>query len=137
MHYLALGLKKGFKFTGKKLVRVSFKVWNFVAMDERKDIRSLLEQLHDRITVFQKADIRDQLVEYVNYLLLYDFNRLVQLLYQVDVDESRLKELLQGNREADIAHSITDEIIERQLKKKTIPPPDVNPDPAVPDDGKW
>ena len=46
-----------------------------------------------------------------------DFQKLVNVLYRVDVNERKLKYLLQENVGADAAVIIADLIIERQLEK--------------------
>lgn len=62
-------------------------------------------------------DVRSKLVSFINNLISKDFNALVQLLYRVDVNEKRLKELLKQNENIDAAVIITDLIISRQLQK--------------------
>jgi hypothetical protein len=49
--------------------------------------------------------------------LLHDFNKLVQILYKIDVNEQRLKELLQANPQTDAAVIIADLLIQRQQEK--------------------
>ena len=63
------------------------------------------------------GDLRNQLISYINELINHDFNGLVQLLYRIDVNEKRLKELLKQNEIADAAIIIADLIISRQLQK--------------------
>jgi len=62
-------------------------------------------------------DLRNQLISFINDLINEDFNALVQLLYRVDVNEKKLKELLKQNENADAAVIIADLIISRQLQK--------------------
>lgn len=57
------------------------------------------------------------LAVYINELILHQFNRLVQLLYRIDVSESKLKLLLKEHPEQDAGLLIARLIIERQLKK--------------------
>ena len=63
------------------------------------------------------GDLRNKLISYINELINHDFNGLVQLLYRIDVNEKRLKELLKQNEIADAAIIIADLIISRQLQK--------------------
>ncbi|KAA9041654.1 hypothetical protein FW778_06430 [Ginsengibacter hankyongi] len=62
-------------------------------------------------------DLRNQLISFINDLINEDFNALVQLLYRVDVNEKKLKELLKENENADAPVIIADLIITRQLQK--------------------
>ena len=69
------------------------------------------------IESLQKDDVYQQLVEYINGLINADFEKLVQLLYRIDVSEAKLKALLQANPQEDAAKMIANLIIERQLQK--------------------
>ncbi len=42
----------------------------------------------------EKQQLQQQLVAYINELITTDFNRLLQVLYKVDIDEQKLKTLL-------------------------------------------
>ena len=61
--------------------------------------------------------LKQQLQQHINYLINNDFERLVQLLYTIDVDEKKLKVLLQQHQGIDAAEIISDMMIERQLQK--------------------
>jgi stress response protein SCP2 len=61
--------------------------------------------------------MRQQLQAAINELIKSDFQKLVNVLYRVDVNERKLKYLLQENVGADAAVIIADLIIERQLEK--------------------
>ena len=54
---------------------------------------------------------------YINEMLLHRFNELIQLLYRVDIDEQKLKKLLQENSDQDAGDIIARMIIERQVQK--------------------
>jgi len=87
-----------------------------LVMNDIEQIEQLLNQ-NKQLTVVQKENLRDQLVNLINLLLLHDFNGLVQVLYRVDVSEQKLKKLLQKNQTTDAAVIITDLLIERQEEK--------------------
>jgi hypothetical protein len=70
--------------------------------------------LPDVVTLDQ---LKSSLAVYINSLINTDFNKLVSLLYRIDVNEVKLRQLLDNNRESDAAAIITDLIIERQLQK--------------------
>jgi hypothetical protein len=58
-----------------------------------------------------------QLSDYINQLILVNFERLVQLLYRIDVSEAKLKYLLKENPNEDAGRIIALLIIERQIQK--------------------
>ena len=62
-------------------------------------------------------EIISQLISFINDLINKDFNALIQLLYRIDVNEKKLKDLLKQNENADAALIITELIISRQLQK--------------------
>ena len=66
-------------------------------------------------TAFEKwkAELQSQIA----FLITHDFERLLRLLYTVDVEERVLKHLLQQQPQPDAAALITDLLITRQLKK--------------------
>ena len=59
----------------------------------------------------------EKLVEDINQLILNDFEKLIQLLYRIDVSETKLKEVLQKNPNTDAGIIIAKLIVERQLQK--------------------
>ena len=61
--------------------------------------------------------LKEQLSLHINSLIHLDFQKLVSILYRVDVSESKLKHLLKENQGFDAANIITDLIIERELQK--------------------
>ena len=62
-------------------------------------------------------DARGQLIFLINELIKNDFASLIQLLYRIDINEKKLKQLLKEHPEADSASIITDLIIARQIQK--------------------
>src|ERR1700733_8032409 len=57
------------------------------------------------------------LAEKINVMIDGDFGALVQLLYRVDVSESRLRQLLRGNETTDTGRLIARLILERLWQK--------------------
>lgn len=57
------------------------------------------------------------LAKQVNRLITDDFNRLVQLLYRIDVNESHLRELLEQNPTSDSGRLVAQLILERLWEK--------------------
>lgn len=85
-------------------------------------LNELVTVINDSLDVALKENlsrdqIKERLTEYINDLIDHNFNKLVNLLYKIDVSESRLKRLLDetsGNNAGDI---IAELIIERQIQK--------------------
>ena len=53
----------------------------------------------------------------INEMINRDFSALVQLLYRIDVSESKLRQLLQENATSDAGRIIAQLILERQWQK--------------------
>ncbi len=58
-----------------------------------------------------------QLSDYINNLIKSDFDRLLTYLYRIDVNEQKLKKLLQQFPQEDAGNIIASLIIERQEQK--------------------
>ncbi len=63
------------------------------------------------ITVFM-----DKLEAYINNLIQNNFQKLISILYKIDINENKLRQLLQ-NKDKNAGKIIAGLIIERQLKK--------------------
>ena len=81
------------------------------------DVNTLLQTLQTPLHPAEKKALYKQLEEYINYLITNDFQRLVQLLYTVDVNEQKLKTVLQQQPERDAAAVITELLVQRQEEK--------------------
>ena len=62
-------------------------------------------------------ELKEKLSVHINHLILHDFQKLVSILYRIDVSEAKLKYLLKENTDKDASLIIADLIIERQLQK--------------------
>lgn len=60
---------------------------------------------------------RELLIDKLSFLLNYDFEKLLWILYRIDVDESMVKTTLASNPNFPPAEILADLIIERQMKK--------------------
>lgn len=74
-----------------------------------------------------------EFTKYIQHLIENDFEKLVQLLYRIDVDESKLKQMLQTQESsaAVIAQSIIRRIsqtLETKAAFKQKPPPASDPE---------
>jgi hypothetical protein len=62
-------------------------------------------------------ELQERLGVYVNELIQTDFQKLIMLLYRIDVSEQKLKQLLQMQPQENAGNIIATLIIERQLQK--------------------
>ena len=62
-------------------------------------------------------ELKRKLAFHINYLINQDFEKLVFYLYRIDVDESKMKYLLDQKEGENAAGLIADLIIDRQLQK--------------------
>ena len=71
----------------------------------------------DDLQLLSKQDFINELASEINHLILTNFERLIQLLYRIDVSEVKLKSLLKENPNEDAGRIIALLIIERQIQK--------------------
>jgi hypothetical protein len=64
-----------------------------------------------------EENLLQRLSEFINHLIQTNFQRLVLILYRVDVSENKLKQLLQKDSDEDAAVIISKLIIEREIQK--------------------
>ena len=64
-----------------------------------------------------ESQLREVLVKAFEYLIDDDFPKLLQVLYKADVDQYKLKELLENTEGKSSAEVIADAYIERQKAK--------------------
>ena len=101
-----------------------------------QQIDPILQQLGLNSSSTKKEELKRQLVDCINYLLVNDFARLVHTLYRVDVNEKKLKQLLKDQPGTDAAVLIADLLLQRQEeKRKTKSSFPHNND--IPDNEKW
>ena len=85
-----------------------------------EDLMNLLVS-NDFPTVFENysnQDLESKLAIYINELIDKDFNKLVNLLYRIDISEQKLKSALQNeDKTISSGKTIARLIIERQLQK--------------------
>jgi hypothetical protein len=105
-------------------------------MKDKPDIEALLLKISQPIAVDGREALRQQLVILVNDLLVHDFQKLVLLLYRVDVSEKKLKNLLSLHPQTDAAEIIAGLLIERQEEKKESRA-SFKKDRDIPEDEKW
>ena len=63
------------------------------------------------------SKVKDWLVKEIEYLLHSNMERLMWILYRIDIDERKLKKLLEQDDETPPAEIIANAIITRQIEK--------------------
>ncbi|HMZ45731.1 MAG TPA: hypothetical protein PKG56_01835 [Chitinophagaceae bacterium] len=61
---------------------------------------------------------KEDLLKFINNLIHHDFEKLVFLLYRIDVAEEKIKNLLSNNHTTNVEELIANAIIERVMEKK-------------------
>ncbi|MEP7236651.1 MAG: hypothetical protein ABI685_02260 [Ferruginibacter sp.] len=84
--------------------------------------RELIQLLNNELTIdfveqMSYSKLHNQLAGYINRLIKNDFDKLIAYLYRIDVNEQKLKVLLQQNPNEDAGNIIATLIIERQEQK--------------------
>jgi len=78
----------------------------------------------------------EELSAWVNDMILRDFNGLLSLLYRLDIDENKLRKMLEGIPNEDAGKIIAALIIERQLQKKKSKEM-FKQEGEIPEEDKW
>ena len=86
------------------------------------DTNELVEGLNNELTIelpekISYEELQKLLAEHINHLIKDDFEKLVGYLYRIDVNEQKLKTLLQQYANEDAGNIIALLIIERQEQK--------------------
>ena len=101
-----------------------------------EDIEKWLQKINNELPLFEKHDLKEHLITYINYLLLHDFNKLIQILYKVDIQEQKLKKLLNDHPQTDAALLITDLLVARH-EEKIRTKEQFNTNKDIPEEDKW
>ena len=113
-------------------VNIRDKIGKFVRMD----IPLFMQNWDASLAEEKKKALKNELGFYINDLLLHRFEKLVEILYRVDVSEKKLKTVLLENKEKDAGDLIADLLIKRQEEKiafrRSIPPAN-----NITDDERW
>lgn len=83
------------------------------------ELKNSLAQNFDLIIPekLSEEDLTDMLSNYINQLIQTDFEKLIFLMYKIDVDEKKLKQLLHQQPQNDAGKIIARLIIQRQQEK--------------------
>lgn len=82
-------------------------------------------------------NLRETIAGYIHSLIEKDFNKLISLLYRLDINETRLRFLLHNNTESNAGNIIAEMIIERQVQKIKSRREFKQRDNTISDDDKW
>ena len=89
------------------------------------------------VTVKDHSITKQALIEKINDLINNDFQKLVSILYRMDVSEIKLKQLLNENSGTNAAIIIADLMIERQAEKIRSRQKFNKRDENISEDEKW
>lgn len=81
-------------------------------------------------------ELKQKLSVHINDLINHDFQKLVSHLYRIDVNENKMRRLLEEKEGENAAGLIADLIIERQLQKIESRK-NSSKDDSIPDEEKW
>lgn len=96
--------------------------------------KELAMEIPEQITA---EELQNRLAIYINDLIRHHFEKLVSLLYRIDVSEAKIKLLLQDQTDKNAADIIAALIIERQLQKIKSRRQFSQPDTRDTDAEKW
>lgn len=103
-------------------------------MEER--LNNALEKVRESLSATDRQALLRELEAHINWMIVHRFDALVQVLYRMDVDEGKLRRMLQEGSNTDAAGIIADLMVERQLQKiRTRQQFRRNTD--IPDEDKW
>ena len=96
------------------------------------------DQLFYLVNNFEKKpddEIKQKIMDLIRELINNNFPSLVELLYRVDIDEKKLKEILKLYPDVDSASLIADLIVSRHLQKTAMRNQLANRDKPTDDEG--
>ena len=108
-------------------------------MDEEQQLQQDITQHVELLLVpgISAEAFRQKLAEYINMLINQDFNKLILILYRLDVSEKKLKQLLATSPGYNAGNLIATLIIERQLEKIKTRHRYKQPEDTIPEEEKW
>ncbi len=98
--------------------------------------QQLAEKLGVQVVANNADEFSRQVAVIINYLILNDMNRLLFILYKVDVAEEKVLKIIQENPIPDAAQLIAEALISRQLQKIQSRN-NMGASPDIPEDEKW
>ena len=107
----------------------------FWSMKDEQMLEEVSKELE--LTVKYHSITKQELIEKINDLINTDFQKLVSILYRMDVSEKKLNQLLNENAGTNAALIIADLMIERQAEKIRSRQQFNKRDENISDDEKW
>ncbi len=86
-------------------------------MSVDQSIQAAATELEIQVNPDNDERLRQLIIDRVRELIHSDFQKLVNILYRMDVSETKLKRMLEENPDSDAGVIITELIIERQAQK--------------------
>lgn len=83
--------------------------------EEKKAFESISVYLG--LTAYSAVSGKDVIIEKINELVLHDMERLINILYRMDVSEQKIEQLLRAFPGTDAAEIIAALMIEREAEK--------------------
>jgi hypothetical protein len=106
-------------------------------MSTEKTIEIVSRELGITVVGKDETEQKQILADKVNDLLLHDFEKLVSILYRIDVNESKLKSLLKQYPGTDAGSIIASLMIERQEEKRISRSQFKSKNENIDEDEKW
>ena len=102
---------------------------------------NLIEDINQSLEIslpvtISSEEIKEKLTAFINDLINHDFEKLVFYLYRIDVNEAKMKKLLDQRDGENAAGLIADLIIERQIEKINSRK-ETKKNGDIPEDEKW
>jgi len=106
-------------------------------MKEEQVLQEVSKELEIVLSEKDHSFARRIVAERINELVNTNFQKLVLILYRMDVNETKLKQLLKDNPGTDAGMIIADLMIERQAEKIKSREQYSKRDENISDDEKW
>ena len=102
---------------------------------------NLIEDINQSLEIslpvtISSEELKEKLTAFINDLINHDFEKLVFYLYRIDVNESKMRQLLEQWEGENAAGLIADLIIERQSEKVKSRNENRKND-TIPENEKW
>lgn len=97
----------------------------------------LQQDLEKETGIVLTNNFREELAAFINHLINTDFEKLVFLMYRIDVRESTIKQLLALPSSSNAGELIADAIIVRQGEKIVSRQQFKQPSDNIPEEDKW
>lgn len=81
----------------------------------QKDFR--LEEPSNNLASSSLEEVLKYLEQVISYLLDNDFERLLQIMYRIDIDENRFKQVIHDDKPGEIARKLARLVLDRELSK--------------------